>query len=69
MNVGNVLTKLVDILRGHKYYIEGHLAALLTNLIVLEGLAKDLDEEINIIGKAASFLLNLGNFAIKDVVK
>jgi aarF domain-containing kinase len=39
--------------------IEGHFAALLTNLIVLEGMVKELDPHINIVAKAASFLLHL----------
>lgn len=39
--------------------IEGHFASLLTNMIVLEGLVKELDPEVNIVAKAASFLLHL----------
>ena len=69
INVGYVLKDLIDILRNHNYFVEGHLATLFTNLIVLEGLAKELDPSINIIGKAASFLVNLTKFAIKDAVK
>lgn len=39
--------------------IEGHFAALLTNLIVLEGIVKILDPSINIVAKATTFLLHL----------
>ena len=59
MNIGLVLRSMLEILRKNGMSIEGHFAALLTNMIVLEGIGKQLDPEINIVAKAASFLLHL----------
>jgi aarF domain-containing kinase len=59
MNIGLVLRSMLEILRQNGMSIEGHFAALLTNMIVLEGLVKELDPEVNIVAKAASFLLHL----------
>ena len=58
MNIGEVLRSMLDILKQNGLSIEGHFAALLTNMIVLEGLAKQLDPELNIVAKAASFLIH-----------
>ena len=69
INAGYVLKDLIDILRNHNYFVDGHLATLFTNLIVLERQAIDLDHFINIIGMAPSFLVILTKFAIKDAVK
>jgi aarF domain-containing kinase len=49
---------MLEILRKNGMSIEGHFAALLTNMIVLEGIGKTLDPNINIVAKAASFLLH-----------
>jgi len=59
MNIGFVLQGIMEKLRSNDMAIEGHFAALLTNLIVLEGMVKELDPHINIVAKAASFLLHL----------
>ena len=59
MNIGLVIRSMLEILRKNGMSIEGHFAALLTNMIVLEGIGKQLDPEINIVAKAASFLLHL----------
>ena len=40
MNIGLVLRSMLDILRSNGMSIEGHFAALLTNMIVLEGVVK-----------------------------
>ena len=37
---------------------DGHMATLLQNIVVLEGLARELDPDINIIGCALPFILN-----------
>jgi aarF domain-containing kinase len=59
MNIGLVLRGILEKLRANDMAIEGHFAALLTNMIVLEGIVKELDPSINIVAKAASFLLHL----------
>jgi aarF domain-containing kinase len=50
---------MLEILRANGMSIEGHFASLLMNMIVLEGIAKQLDPQINIVAQAASFLLKL----------
>ncbi|CAD8061238.1 unnamed protein product [Paramecium sonneborni] len=59
MNIGQVLRSMLEILRANGMSIEGHFAALLTNMIVLEGLAKALDPDLNIVAKAASFIIHI----------
>lgn len=59
MNIGQVLRSMLEILRANGMSIEGYFAALLTNMIVLEGLAKELDPDLNIVAKAASFLIHI----------
>lgn len=50
---------MLETLRANGMSIEGHFAALLTNMIVLEGIGKELDPNINIVAKAAAFLMHL----------
>jgi predicted unusual protein kinase regulating ubiquinone biosynthesis (AarF/ABC1/UbiB family) len=45
---------------SHGIKFEGNFALLLTQLIVLEGIARALDPKINIVGSTMPFLLNRG---------
>ena len=60
----------MDRLRANDMAIEGHFAALLTNLIVLEGIVKTLDPTINIVAKATTFLINIRTIdkAIDEII-
>ena len=58
IDTGMVLKNLLDIVRKHKMRLEGHFATVLTNLLVLESLAKGLDPDCNVVGAATPFLLN-----------
>lgn len=57
MNLGLIFKGMLEILRSNNLAIEGHFATLLTNMMILEGIGKELDPKINIVSKAASFLL------------
>lgn len=39
--------------------VEGNFSALLANVIVMEGIVKELNPDINMFSKAASFLMHL----------
>lgn len=57
MNLAIIFRGMLDILRNNELAIEGHFATLLTNMMILEGIGRALDPEINVVSKAASFLL------------
>lgn len=57
MNMGVIFKGMLDILRNNELAIEGHFATLLTNMMILEGIGRDLDSNLNVVSKAASFLL------------
>lgn len=57
MDLGLIFKGMLEILRSNGLAIEGHFATLLTNMMILEGIGKELDPKINIVSKAASFLL------------
>jgi aarF domain-containing kinase len=57
MNLGLIFKGMLEILRSNNLAIEGHFATLLTNMMILESIGKELDPKINIVSKAASFLI------------
>ncbi|CAD7975248.1 unnamed protein product [Amoebophrya sp. A25] len=58
VNVGGALRQTLDIISSHRLKVEGHFGALLSSLIILEGMAKELDPNINVMGSTAPFLMN-----------
>lgn len=50
-----LLTGMLNIIRNHNMKLEGEFATLLTNMLVLEGMAKDIDPEINILKCAVPY--------------
>ena len=44
-----LLTGMLDTIRDHNMKLDGEFATLLTNIVVMEGLARDLDPTINIL--------------------
>lgn len=59
MNMGIIFKGMLDILRKNELAIEGHFATLLTNMMILEGIGRELDPQLNVVSKAASFLLQI----------
>lgn len=47
---------MLDVVRQHNVKIDGEISILLTNMLVLEAIAKDLDPNINILRCAVPFL-------------
>lgn len=43
-----LLTGMLDTIRDNNMKLDGEFATLLTNIVVLEGMARDLDPKINI---------------------
>ncbi|CAD7947341.1 unnamed protein product [Amoebophrya sp. A120] len=58
VNVGAALRETLNIIATHRLQVEGHFATLLSSLIILEGMAKDLDPQINIMASTVPFLMN-----------
>ncbi len=57
INIGGILKEMLETLGKHGLSVEGNFSALLANIIVMEGLVRDLNPDINIFAKAAAFLL------------
>ncbi len=55
-NVGELLTKVFNTLLTHKVKLDASFSATILAIMVLEGLGKSLDPEMNIIMKAAPYL-------------
>jgi predicted unusual protein kinase regulating ubiquinone biosynthesis (AarF/ABC1/UbiB family) len=51
-----VLYEMLDVIRDHNMKIDGEISILLTNMLVLESIAKDLDPSINILRCAVPYL-------------
>ena len=51
-----VLKEMLGVVRNHNVKIDGEISILLTNMLVLEAIAKDLDPDINILRCAVPFL-------------
>jgi len=45
----NLLIGMLDIIRNHNMKLDGEFATLLTNMVVLESIAKEIDPEIQIL--------------------
>jgi len=58
INVGKTIQGILFISASHGIKFEGNFALLLTQLITLEGIARNLDPEINIVGSTMPFLVN-----------
>lgn len=58
INVGTTIMSILNISAVHGIKFEGNLGVLLTQLITLEGIARGLDPDINIIGSTMPFLIN-----------
>ncbi len=52
-----VLQGMLEVIRQHSMALDGDYGALLTNMLVLEGLAKQLDPEVNILRCALPFFI------------
>ena len=53
-----LLTGMLDKIRDHNIKLDGEFATLLTNIVILEGLARDLDPNINILKCAIPYFEN-----------
>jgi predicted unusual protein kinase regulating ubiquinone biosynthesis (AarF/ABC1/UbiB family) len=60
-----LLTGMLDKIRDHNMKLDGEFATLLTNIVVMEGLARDLDPKINILKCAIPYFEN-NNHPIAD---
>ena len=60
IDIGTAVRGLLKIIVNNEMKIEGNFATLLSSLIILEGMAKDLDPEVNIVGTTIPYLLNSG---------
>jgi predicted unusual protein kinase regulating ubiquinone biosynthesis (AarF/ABC1/UbiB family) len=58
INVGKAIQGILFISASHGIKFEGNFALLLTQLITLEGIARNLDPDINIVGSTMPFLVN-----------
>ena len=47
---------MLEVVRKHNVIIDGEISILLTNMLVLEAIAKDLDPSINILRCAVPYL-------------
>jgi aarF domain-containing kinase len=47
---------MLEVVRHHNMKLDGDISILLTNMLVLEGIAKDLDPDINILRCAVPYL-------------
>ena len=52
----DVLSGMLRVIRKHRMKLDGEFATLLTNMLVLEGIGKRLDPDINILRCAVSYL-------------
>lgn len=52
----DMLKGMLRVIRGHRMKLDGEFATLLTNMLALEGIAKKLDPEINIMRCAVPYL-------------
>lgn len=53
-----LLTGMLDTIRDNNMKLDGEFATLLTNIVVLEGMARDLDPNINILKCAIPYFEN-----------
>jgi aarF domain-containing kinase len=60
-----LLTGMLDKIRDNNMKLDGEFATLLTNIVVLEGMARDLDPNINIL-KCAIPYFETTNHPIAD---
>lgn len=51
-----VLKEMLGVIRAHDMKIDGEISILLTNMLILEAIAKDLDPQINILRCAVPYL-------------
>lgn len=58
LRMGDVLSDMLSLVRKHHMNIQGDFATLLVNMVVLEGLAKELDPKVNIVGAAGPYLFS-----------
>ncbi len=47
---------MLEVIRNHNMKIDGEISILLTNMLILEQIAKDLDPKINILRCAVPYL-------------
>jgi aarF domain-containing kinase len=52
----DVMKEMLEVIRSHNMKIDGEISILLTNMLVLEAIAKDLDPNINILRCAVPYL-------------
>ena len=52
-----VLGGLMNVIRKHHMKLDGEFATLLTNMLILEAIAKDLDPEMTIMGCAVPYFI------------
>lgn len=50
-----LLKKMLDLIREYKMKLDGQFATLLTNMLVLDGIAKDLNPDINLLKCAVPY--------------
>ena len=58
INVGTTVQRILSISSSHGIKFEGNFALLLTQLIIMEGIGRGLDPNINIVGSTMPFLIN-----------
>ena len=62
MDLGLIFKGMLDILNRNKLNIEGHFATLLTNMMILESIGRNLDPNLNIVSKASPFIYMASKF-------
>lgn len=60
----NVFVDMLTIIRQNRMKLDGEFATLLTNMMVLEAIAKDIDPEINILKCALPYFKYVEDFGV-----
>jgi len=74
IGAGKILSKVLSINRRYRVQVAGNFATLCVGIIVLEGIGKQLDPDINLLQEAYPFLLekektNFLHFASEKVIE
>ena len=58
ISVGGALREIFNAITSNRMRVEGNFASLLSSLLILEGMACELDPKANVVGSTIPFLLN-----------
>lgn len=58
ISISDLLTRVLDMVRNHRVKIESDYTNLVVSLIIIEGLGRSLDPDLDLFAAARPFLLN-----------